>query len=121
MASQQNTPRPRSPKRRLKRPSPEEVWVREFVEFTGTDGVTSFNTADLNGVSLTRAIEALRSGNLAWANKSDGSGSLCCFEHSADPQDAVEVTVWFEANEQKLEIREARRIIMENDSEPNAA
>lgn len=121
MVNQQSTPKPRRPKARPKQPSPEEVWVKEFVEFTGTDGVTSFVAADLNGVSLTRIVEVLRLGDLSWANKSNGAGSVCSFRHSTDPQDVVEVIVWFEANEQKLEIQEAKRIILEDDNEPNAA
>lgn len=119
MGSQRNVPRPKPPKRHRKRiPSPEEVWVKAFVEFTGTTSVTAFCAADLGGVSLTRVVEALRMGSMTWANKCDGSGSICAFEHAADDQDTVEVVVWFEANEEKLEIREARRIIKEDDSEP---
>jgi hypothetical protein len=108
-------------KRQRKRiPPPEEVWVKGFVEFTGTTNVTAFCASDLGGVNLTRVVEALRMGSMVWANKCNGSGSICAFQHAADEQDVVEVLVWFEANEEKLEIREARRI-KEDDSEPHAA
>src|SRR5438128_1354654 len=121
MVKQRARQKHKPPKRYRKSipPPPEEVWVKAFVEFTGTTCVTAFCAADLGGISLTRVVEALRSGSMSWANKCDGSGSVCAFEHSTD-EDVVEVVVWFEASDEKLEIREARRIIEEDDSEPNA-
>ena len=122
MVDLRNAPAPKPPKKRRKRiPPPEEVWIKGFVDFTGTERVTSVCAADLGGVSLTRIVEALRKGTMSWSNKCGAAGAVCAFEHTNEEQETVEVLVWFEANEEKLEIREARRIIMEDDSEPNAA
>ena len=113
----------KQPKRRRKRvePPPEQVWVRAFVAFTGTDNVTSFCSEDLGGVSLTRIVETLNVGTMTWSNVSEGGGCTCTFVHVADEADVVEVLVWFKANEEWLEVRKARRLIMEDDCEPNAA
>lgn len=98
---------------------PEEVWVLSFLEFTGTDNITRFCQEDLNGVSLTRAVEALQCGGLIWSEKCEGTGTICSFEHESD-DDVVEVVVWFSSVESKLEIRRAMRV-EENDREPDAA
>lgn len=115
---QQKASKPRLVRRRRK-PAPEEVWVKAFVEYTGTVNVSAFDASQLHEVSLTRIIEALRRGSMTWTTKCS-VGAICAFEHMSD-DDEVEVVVWFEANQAKLEIREARRIVKEDDSEPNAA
>jgi hypothetical protein len=98
---------------------PEELWVRSFLEFTGTENVTRFCQEDLNGVSLTRAVEALRCGELVWSEKCEGAGTICSFEHGSD-DDVVEVLMWFSSVESKLEIRRAMRV-EENGREPDDA
>ncbi|MGJ5204367.1 hypothetical protein [Bradyrhizobium sp. HKCCYLR20261] len=98
---------------------PEAVWVREFLGVGGTDNVTRFCIDDLNGVTLVRAVEAAMCGDLLWAEKCDGVGTQCMFDHSSD-DDRVQVLIWFSSNEARLEIRRAASV-KENDREPNAA
>jgi len=105
--------------RRRRRHSPEERWVRSFLEYAGTENVTRFCPENLQGVSLTRAVQALARGFCVSAEKCDGAGSVCVFEDADDDIGAVEVTVFFIASEEVLEIRGAR--VKEKDSEPNAA
>jgi hypothetical protein len=108
---------PPEPKRQH-RPTPEEVWIRGFLEFSGTDNVTRYCRADLRGVSLTRVIEAIFLGEMIRSNKCDGAGAVCLFHHESDC-DAVDVEVFFVAGEMKLEIRGA--LTVEVQGEPNAA
>lgn len=102
-----------------KEPSPEEVWIREFVWFYGTENLTRIFRDRLSGVSVTRALEALTIGTVVSVSKEDGPGCICRVRHRSD-DNLVEVEVFFEANIMELEIREAN-IIEESESEPNAA
>lgn len=112
---------PKLGRRKRRAPSPEETWIREFVAYTGTENITRFCASDLHDVSLTRAIESLLCGEMMQSVKCDGPGTICTYEHYSDEGDGVEVTVWFVAAEAVLEIRSARCIKEDNDSEPDAA
>ncbi|WP_108682243.1 hypothetical protein [Methyloceanibacter sp. wino2] len=103
-------------------PSPrqEEIWIRAFVEYSGTGGVTCFCQADMGGVSLTRAIEALQLGECVLSSKCEGPGAICVFEHESE-DDTVEVTVFFDSSIHALEIRAACVVKEENEGEPDAA
>jgi hypothetical protein len=98
--------------------SPEEIWIRAFVEFYGTDNTTRCCEDDLNGVSLTRVVEALMLGSLAETVHLQRGGCICTISHQSD-DDLVEVSVFFDADVMKLEIKKANR--MEQYREPNAA
>jgi hypothetical protein len=100
-------------------PSAEEVWVKNFLRYHGTDNVTRFVKATLNGVSLTRAVQAVLMGDMISAEKCDGPGCICVFRHEDD--NVVDVEVFFEANVMNLEIRATSIVIKETGSEPNAA
>jgi hypothetical protein len=119
MMDQSEEPKPKV-RRRKRILSSEEIWIREFVAFAGTENITRYCSDDLGGVSLTRVMETLMRGELTLTSKCDGPGTLCTYEHYSDEGDGVEVTVWFVATEAALEIREAR-CVKEDDSEPNAA
>jgi hypothetical protein len=107
------------PKGRGRRPpTPEELWIKGFLEYSGTDNITRIYRFDLHGVSLTRAIEAICCGELIWSDKCDGPGAICTFRHESD--DIVEVVVFFAAGEMVLEIRGAK-VVTEEPGEPNAA
>lgn len=110
---------PPKQKARRHQPGPEEIWIKAFLEFSGTDRVTRFYRDGMQGVSLTRAVEALRLGDCLYTEKCDGPGAICRFEHQSD-DDAVEVTVFFVAADEVLEIREAR-VLMEVKGETNDA
>ena len=97
------------PKRKRKKQTPEQIWIREFLEFYGTNHITRFCQADLNGVPLIRIVEALTRGNHISSEKCAGPGTVCVFEHESD-DDEVEVIVWFAAGEMELEIRGARKV-----------
>ncbi len=105
--------------KRRKAPAPEEIWVREFVSFYGTDNATRVIEGTLSGVSLTRVVAALADGSLVESIKRDGSGCECQFIHRSE-DDTVEVWVFFEAMVMKLEILSAK-VVVEIDDEPNAA
>jgi hypothetical protein len=107
------------PGRRGPAPSPEETWIKTFLEFSGTDNVTRVYRADLRGVSLTRAVEAICRGEMVRSEKCEGSGALCTFRHESDDA-TVEAEVFFSAGEMVLEIRGAE-VVTEDDSEPDAA
>jgi hypothetical protein len=108
------------PKRkRRSRRAPEVIWIRAFLGISGTENITRFCRDDLNGVSLTRAIEAIQRGECVSTDKCDGPGAICTFVHESD-DDEVEVQVFFEAGTVMLEIRGARRV-KEVESEPDAA
>ncbi len=108
------------PKRKRRRPlTPEQVWIREFLEFYGTENVTRFCRDDLGGVSLIRIAEALTYGDQVSSEKCDGPGTVCVLSHEFD-DDEVEVTVWFEAGGMVLEITGARKV-KEIKSEPDNA
>jgi hypothetical protein len=108
------------PKRkRRRRRTPEEVWIREFLGFTGTDNITRFVRADLNGVSLVKAVHVLCRGDCIRTEKCDGPGTVCTFIDE-DHGEIVEVVAFFIANESVLEIRGAR-VIQEVKNEPDAA
>lgn len=111
-------PKSRSSRRR-KRKSPEAIWVRGFLEFSGTENLTAVCTADLNGVSLTRAVEALSRGDCISSEKCDGPGTLCTFRHEGE-DDLVEVDIFFEAGSVVLKIERARTVL-EVSREPDAA
>ena len=104
---------------RRRRLTPEEIWVRGFLGTSGTQNVTRAYLDGLVDVSLTRAVEGLCCGTCVSVEKCDGPGCVCVFEHESD-DDAVEVTVFFVAAEEVLEVRGAR-ILMEAKSEPDAA
>jgi hypothetical protein len=106
-------------KRRRWQLTPEQKWIREFLEFYGTDNITRFCQADLNDVSLIRIVEVLTRGDHVSSEKCDGHGAVCIFEHASD-DDQVEVTVWFAAGEMELEIKWARKV-KEMKGEPDAA
>lgn len=108
---------PPKPTRR-RPPSPEEVWIRGFLEFSGTDNTTRFCRADLKGVSLTKALETIFLGEMTRSEKCEGPGALCRFEYECE-EGLIVVDVFFVANEMKLEIRGA--VIVEVQSEPDAA
>ena len=110
----------KKPARPKRKPTNEQIWVQEFVQFYGTDNVTRFFRADLNGVSLTRAVEALLSGDMVSSEKCDGPGCQCIFRHRND-DDLVEVEVFFNSGLMELEITPTRTIVEEQGSEPNAA
>lgn len=107
------------PRQRQRQKTPEEVWIRGFLEFYGTDNVTRFFRADLRGVSLTRAVEAVVLGEMVGTEKCEGAGAISTFEYEADDGEVVRVNVFFVADEMKLEFREA--YIVEVEGEPNAA
>lgn len=109
---------PQTPKKRRRRASPEAVWIRGFLEFSGTDSVTRYCCANLHGVSLTRALEAIFLGDMV-RSENDGTGAVCLFRHEEDDEVGVEVEVFFVASEMKLEIRGA--MIVEVKREPDAA
>ena len=91
------------PKKRRRRRTPEELWVREFLRFSGTDNVTRYVRASLNGVSLVRAVLGLCRGDCIRADKCDGPGTVCIFTDE-DDNEVVEVVVFFIADECVLEI-----------------
>lgn len=107
---------PRPAKRRT--PTPEEVWIRGFLEFSGTDNTTRLCRADLKGVSLTKALEAIFLGEMTRSEKCEEAGAVCRFEYECE-EGVVVVDVFFVATEMKLEIRGV--VIVEVQSEPNAA
>lgn len=88
-------------------PSEEAIWIRKFLEYSGTQNITRFRVADMIDVSLTRAREAILEGVEVHSEKCDGPGSICVFRHAAE-DGVVEVEVYFVANEMMLEIRGAR-------------
>lgn len=108
-----------SPSRKRRKLTTEQKWIREFLEFYGTDNVTRFCQADLSGVPLLRVVEALALGDQVASEKCDGPGTVCTFAHESE-DDHVEATVWFAAGTMELEIKGARRV-RETASEPNAA
>jgi|GraSoiStandDraft_11_1057310.scaffolds.fasta_scaffold334930_2 hypothetical protein len=118
MVDNSEDPPPKKPRRR--RRTAEEIWVKEFLGFSGTDNVTRFCKGDLSGVSLTRAVQALCRGDCIQAEKCDGPGTVCTFVDQ-DDDDLVEVVVFFIASESILEIRAARRVNQEEKNEPDAA
>jgi hypothetical protein len=117
MVKNREEPPQRSNVKRL--PTPEETWIKGFLEFSGTDNVTRFYRADLRGVSLTKAVEAICQGDLIRSEKCDGPGSVCTFRHESE-DGAVEVKVFFVASEMVLEIRGANAV-KEVNGEPDAA
>ena len=118
MVENRDEPPPALKTRRRRRPTPEELWIRAFLEFSGTDNITRFCRADLHGVSLTRAIEAIFLGEMVRSEKCEGPGAVCTFLHD-DENGSVEVEVFFVAGEMRLEIRGA--LTVEAQSEPNDA
>jgi hypothetical protein len=111
--------RDEKPHKRRRRVTPEETWIRGFLEFSGTDNITRVCRADLNGLSLTLAIEAIFLGEMTSSMKcDDGPGAICTFQYEADVG-IVEVEVFFVAGEMTLEIRGAMTV--EVRSEPNDA
>lgn len=116
MVDTSDEPPQKAKRRRL---TPEEVWIRSFLGFSGTDNVCRCCLSDLGGISLTRAVEALTCGECTSAEKCDGSGTVCIFEHKSD-DDEVEVSVFFVAPEEVIEIQWAR-VKKEAKGEPNAA
>lgn len=107
------------PKRKRRALTPEQVWIREFLEFYGTKNITRLCRDDLNGISLIRAVEALMSGDQVSSEKHDGPGTTCVFQHQSD-DDFVEVTAWFVSTEMVLVIKGAS-VVKENDGETDAA
>jgi hypothetical protein len=99
----------------------EEAWLRAFLEFHGTDGVTRFNEDDLGGVSLTRIVEVLIRGSVVDSEKCDGTGAICtveaCFEEEAA---LISVRVHFVANEEVLTVLSAEEV-RRSDNEPDRA
>ena len=118
MVENRDEPPPEPEKRRRRQPTPEEVWIRGFLEFSGTDNVTRYWRDDLRGVSLTRVIEAIFLGEMVRSKKCEGPGTVCTFLHDEEAG-SVEVEVFFVAGEMRLEIREA--LTVEVQSEPNDA
>lgn len=106
-------------KRKRRQLTPEQEWIRAFLEFYGTENITRFCEADLNGVALIRVVEALLCGDQISSEKCSGPGTICVFEHESDA-DQVEATVWFAAGEMMLEIKGTRKV-KETDGEPDAA
>ena len=106
-------------KKRHRRPTPEETWIRGFLEFSGTDNITRYCRADLRGVSLTRAIEAIFLGELISSEKWDGPGAVCVFEHESEDGLVVQVEVFFTAGDMVVELRGA--VTVEVQGEPDAA
>lgn len=100
-------------------PPPEEIWLREFVAFYGTENVTRVATSRLHGVSVTRAAEAIARGSVVSSEKSDGQGCVCRVQHLSD-DDFVEVEVRFNAGTMMLEICGAC-VLEEQDGESDAA
>jgi hypothetical protein len=107
------------PPKRKRRLTPEQIWIRGFLEFYGTENVSRFCRDDLGGVSLIRIVDALLRGEHISSEKCEGPGAVCVFSHESD-DDEVEVTVWFEAGEMVLEFRGARKV-KEIKSEPDEA
>jgi hypothetical protein len=96
-----------APKKKL--PPSEQTWIRNFIEFYGTDNVTRVFRENLGGVTLIEVVEALATGNLVSAEKLDDAGTTCTLRH-ASVDAIIEVDVWFVASEIVLEIRAARRV-----------
>lgn len=119
MVDERDEPKMKLRGRRKSLPA-EALWVREFLKFTGTENVSRVNVDDLNGVGLTRVVEALVLGEMISSEKCEGPGTVCTFEHISDEEDVVAVTIWFEAATGKLVILAAWRV-MEDDSETHAA
>lgn len=111
--------RKKAPKARPRSLLPEEVWIREFVEFHSTDNVIRFSLSTLKEVSLTRAIEALTRGRMIGSEKRCDPGTDCVIQHESD-SDLVEVHVFFEANRMHLQILKAI-LVKEKKGEPDAA
>src|SRR6476620_11115876 len=105
--------------RKVRRFREEETWLREFVGFHGTDGVTRFCEEDLDGVSLTLAVEALRCGTVVDSEKCDGPGTVCTVEYYTEEDALVTVLVHFASSEESLTILKAK--IEEPDREPDHA
>jgi hypothetical protein len=94
-------------RRHIRRFPDEQTWIREFVGFHGTEGVTRFSESDLGGVSLTLVIEALTGGTVVSAEKCDGRGTVCVVEYYTEEDDLVVVTIHFVSNEGELTILSA--------------
>jgi hypothetical protein len=98
----------RSDRREKNRRFPdEETWLREFVGFHGTDGVTRFCEEDLDGVSLVQIAEAIQRGSVVEAEKCDGPGALCKVEHYTEENALITVSVHFASGEETLTILKA--------------
>ncbi|RJF88168.1 hypothetical protein D3874_15040 [Oleomonas cavernae] len=88
----------------------EEIWIREFFSHYRTENIFRFHAGDLNGVSITRIVEALSCGSVVSSEKcEDGPGVVCILAHLSD-DDLVEVTVYFDAGSMVLEIQMAKTI-----------
>lgn len=104
-------PEKRGHKKDRRRFPHEEEWLRSFVGHHGTNCVTRFCEGDLNGISLTRVIEALADGTVISAEKSEGPGVVCEVAHYSDEEgDLALVIVHFVSNEELLTILEATKV-----------
>ena len=61
----------------------EQSWLRGFVGFHGSNGVTSFVEEDLE-VSLVRALEAICLGEVVSVEKCEEPGTECVVEHRSE-------------------------------------
>jgi hypothetical protein len=114
-------PEKRSRKKKVSRYPHEETWLREFVGYYGAECTTSFSDDDLNGVSLTAAIEALARGSVISAEKCDDRpGTVCVVEYRTEENSVVSVTVHFVSNEHRMRFLRAQER-KESDSETDHA
>jgi hypothetical protein len=90
--------------RKSRRYPHEETWLREFLGYHGTDGVTSFVDEDLGGASLTLVVEALCCGIVVAAGVPDGSGTRCVVEYYTEDGSGIVVIVHFSSSEERLRI-----------------
>jgi hypothetical protein len=110
-----------SKRRKIQRFPDEETWLREFVGFHGTDGVTRFYEEDLGGVSLVRVLEVLVCGSVVAAEKCDGPGTICTVELYDEEEVAlILVKVHFVSSEDTLTILSAE-VMRELENGPDHA
>ena len=98
----------------------EQRWLRSFVGFHGSNGVTSFVEEDLE-VSLVQALEAICLGEVVSVEKCEGPGTECVVEHRSEGDPWIAVRLRFVSNEEKLHIFEARPWRETTNETPDAA
>jgi hypothetical protein len=99
----------KDPPKRKRALTPEQIWIRAFVEYSGTENVIRYRRANLGDVTLIRAAEVMLLGDQVSSEKCDGLGAVCVLRHESE-DDEVEVTVWFVAAEMVLEILGACKV-----------
>lgn len=98
----------------------EQLWIRSFVAFYGTENVTRYCEDDLNGIFLVQVLEALTLGTVVSAEKCDGPGTNCTIVYN-EGYSIIRVDVHFVSSEMKLSILSAQRSLEANDEPYDAA